>query len=122
VTPTPPTRPRRWRPRCLCRRSPIPCCGSCCAGRSGARPGRRGSSGYRARILDELGRRLDELLVWLGDTPYFFGPLPSAADLAIMAQFRMLQSGPTPQGAELIAMRPRLADYALRVDAATRAG
>jgi glutathione S-transferase len=76
----------------------------------------------RARILDELGRRLDELLVWLGDTPYFFGPLPSAADLAIMAQFRMLQSGPTPQGAELIAMRPRLADYALRVDAATRAG
>jgi glutathione S-transferase len=76
----------------------------------------------RARLQDELGRRLDEQLVWLGDTPYVFGPLPSAADLAIMAQFRMLQSGPTPQGAELIAMRPRLADYALRVDAATRAG
>jgi glutathione S-transferase len=73
------------------------------------------------RILEELGRRFDELLVWLGDTPFFFGAAPSAADLAVAAQFRMLQSGPTPQGAELIEMRPRLAAYAARVDAATQA-
>jgi len=73
------------------------------------------------RLLDELGRRMDELLVWLGGGPFLFADRPGAADLAVMAQLRMLQSGPTPQGAELIALRPRLAAYAARVDAATQA-
>jgi glutathione S-transferase len=72
-----------------------------------------------ARLLDELGRRMDELLLWLADEPFFLGAHPSAADLAVFAQLGMLQSGPTPQGAALIAERPQLAAYVARVDAAT---
>ena len=70
-------------------------------------------------IVDELGRRFDELLVWLGDRPYFFADRPSVADLALFGQLNGLQSGPTPQAERLVAERPRLADYFLRVDAAT---
>jgi glutathione S-transferase len=72
------------------------------------------------RLLDELARRMDELLVWLGGNAFLFADRPGAADLAVFGQLRMLQSGPTPQGAELIALRPRLAAYAERVDTATR--
>jgi len=70
-------------------------------------------------IVDELGRRFDELLVWLGDRPYFFADRPSVADLALFGQLNALQSGPTPQAERLVAERPRLADYFLRVDTAT---
>lgn len=45
----------------------------------------------------------------------------SAADLAIFGQLTMQRSGPTLQAEELIAARPALAEYAPRVDAATRA-
>ena len=70
-------------------------------------------------VVDELGRRFDELVMWLGDRPYFFSDRPSVADLAIFGQLNMLQSGPTPQAERLIAQRPKLADYFLRLDAAT---
>jgi len=70
-------------------------------------------------VVDELGRRFDELLVWLGDRPYFFADRPSVADLALFGQLNGLQSGPTPQAERLVAERPRLADYFLSVDAAT---
>lgn len=71
------------------------------------------------RILAELDRRMDELLVWLDDAPFLFGERPGAADCAVFGQFQMLRSGPTPQGAALIERRPRLSEYAARVDAAT---
>jgi len=70
-------------------------------------------------VLRVLGRRFDELLVWLGDRPYFFADRPSVADLALFGQLNVLQSGPTPQAERLVAERPRLADYFLRVDATT---
>src|SRR5262245_34978615 len=46
-------------------------------------------------LLQEIGHRFDELLVWLGDRPFFFADHPSVADLAIFGQLHMLQSGPT---------------------------
>lgn len=73
-------------------------------------------------VLAELARRFDELLVWLADRPFFFAERPSVADLAIFGQMHMLQSGPTPQAAELIGTRPALRAYFARVDAATRGG
>ena len=73
-----------------------------------------------ARVLAELERRFDELLVWLADRPFFFADRPSVADLAIFAQMQGLQSGPTPQAVELIRARPALQTYVARVDAATR--
>lgn len=72
-------------------------------------------------VLAELARRLDELLVWLADRRFFFADRPSVADLAIFGQLRMLQSGPTPQAAELIRGRPALGAYFARVDAAAPA-
>jgi len=72
-------------------------------------------------VLAELARRFDELLVWLAERPFFFAERPSVADLAIFGQMHMLQSGPTPQAAELIGARPALRAYFGRVDAATRA-
>lgn len=70
-------------------------------------------------VLDELGRRLDELCVFLGDEPFFFSESPSVADLAVFAQLATLRSGPTPQGARLLDARPALAAFFDRVDAAT---
>jgi glutathione S-transferase len=70
------------------------------------------------RILEELARRFDELLALLDDTPFLFAREPSRADLAVVSQVRLLESGPTPQGAALVAARPALAAYAARVDAA----
>lgn len=74
-----------------------------------------------AVLLEELGRRFDELVVLLGERRFFFADRPSGADLAIFGQLCMQQSGPTPQVEELIARRPALAEYAARVDAATTA-
>lgn len=71
-------------------------------------------------LIGELTRRLDELAIWLDDRPFFFADQPSGADLALFGQLQMLQSGPTPQAAELIAARPWLGAYAGRVDGATR--
>jgi glutathione S-transferase len=71
-------------------------------------------------LVAELGNRFDELLVQLAERPFFFAERPSAADLAIFGQLRTLQSGPTPQAAELIGARPALRAYYERVDAATR--
>lgn len=70
-------------------------------------------------LVAELAARLGELLVQLADRPFFFADRPSAADLAIFGQLHMLQSGPTPQAAELIRARPALRAYYERVDAAT---
>ena len=54
-----------------------------------------------ALLLDQLAHAGDDLV------------------LALFGQLNGLQSGPTPQAERLIAERPRLADYFLRVDAAT---
>lgn len=71
-----------------------------------------------AVLTAELGRRFDELQVWLGKRSLFFADLPNAADLAIFGQLHMWQSGPTPQAAELIAARA-WGEYQTRVDAGT---
>jgi len=48
-------------------------------------------------LLRELGHRLDDLAVLLGDRPFFYSEQPSVADLAIYGQLHMLRSGPTPK-------------------------
>ena len=74
------------------------------------------------RLVEELGYRFDELLVFLGERPFFFSDSPNAADLAVYGQMRTFRSGPTPQVERLIDERPALGAYIERVDAATRAG
>jgi glutathione S-transferase len=70
-------------------------------------------------LLGELSRRFDELLVWLGDGPYFFADELGVADLSIFGQLNLLKSGPTPQAEDLIAARPTLMEFYRRVDNAT---
>lgn len=70
-------------------------------------------------ILEELGRRLDELLLWLGDRPFLFADRPSAADLAVFGQVSLMRSGPTPQGDALVGARPGLVVWMERIDRAT---
>jgi glutathione S-transferase len=71
-------------------------------------------------LLAQLGARFDELVTWLGDSPFLFSERPSAADLAVFGQVQTLQSGPTPQGAALVAQRPAMVAWLGRVDEATR--
>jgi glutathione S-transferase len=75
-----------------------------------------------AILLEEMGLRLDELIVLLGDEPYFFAPRVSGADLALFGQFSTIASGPTPQGERLLRARPKLVQWHARVEAATAAG
>ena len=73
-----------------------------------------------ATLVDELGRRLDELVVFLGDRPFFFSETVSVADLAVFGQLSTMKSGPTPQCEELIAARAPLGAFFRRVDEATQ--
>jgi glutathione S-transferase len=70
-------------------------------------------------LNDEFGRRLDELVVLLGDRPFFYADRPSGADLAIYGQCNTIASGPTPQADALIRERPALVAWKERVDEAT---
>lgn len=72
-------------------------------------------------LTEELGRRLDEILVFLADRPFFFSDRVSAADLAVFGQCSMMKSGPTPQAEALIRARPKLVEHLTRVDQATAA-
>jgi len=71
-------------------------------------------------LTEELARRFDELLVLLGDSPFFYGDRVSGADMAVFGQMNTMRSGPTPQAEDLIAERPRLVELFKRVDAATQ--
>lgn len=71
------------------------------------------------RLSGELVRRMDELEVLLGDSPYFFADEPSAADLAVFGQISTLRSGATPDGAALFDARAALVAWYDRVDRAT---
>lgn len=72
-----------------------------------------------ADLERELGRRFDEILVWLGDKPYLFSDTVGIADIALFGQMTTLCSGPTPQGARLLDQREALRTYYDRVDRTT---
>jgi glutathione S-transferase len=71
-------------------------------------------------LMEELGRRFDELLTFLGDKPFMFSDEVNVADISILGQALTMKSGPTPQCVELIQERPALVAYLDRVDGATR--
>ena len=69
-------------------------------------------------VVRELGHRLDDLLVQLGDRPFFHGDSPSIADLAVASELESGLSGPTPEIEVLVADRPALGSYLQRMRAA----
>jgi glutathione S-transferase len=72
-----------------------------------------------ATVLEEFAMRLEELVLQLGDRPFFFADAPSIADFAVYGMFNTLASGPTPQGQALIEAQPALVAWQQRVREAT---
>ncbi len=70
-------------------------------------------------LLRETARRLDDLVVTLGDLPFFHGDQPSAADLAIYGQLRTSTSEATPDLAALVTERAPLTEFMMRLEALT---
>ena len=85
----------------------------------------------RASIAQGIGRlpaelrlrsyamRLDDLVVLLGERPFFHSEVPSVADIAVACQLHCADAGPTPALAQLVRERPALVAFLRRFDAAT---
>jgi glutathione S-transferase len=71
-------------------------------------------------VVREVAARLDDLVVQLGERPFFFADEPSVADLAVSGQLEMGMSGPTPELNELVESRPPLVSYLGRVSPGAR--
>lgn len=70
-------------------------------------------------LASEYGKRLDELVLVLGDRPFFHAEDAASlcgADLAIHGQLNTARSGPTPDADELISHRPALVEWMKRVE------
>lgn len=67
-------------------------------------------------LISELTRRLDDLVMLMGDSRLFYSGRPSIADFAIYGVFSTgIEEGVTPEFAELVAQRPALSAWRARV-------
>jgi glutathione S-transferase len=62
-------------------------------------------------IIRELQDRMDDLVGFLRDRPFFHSDEPSNADLSVYSMLLILREGPIPHCAEAIAERPTLAAF-----------
>jgi glutathione S-transferase len=62
-------------------------------------------------IIRELQDRMDDLVGFLRDRPFFHAEEPSIADLAVYSMLLVLRDGPIPDTAEAIVERPTLAAF-----------
>jgi glutathione S-transferase len=67
----------------------------------------------------EFARRLDDLVGFLGERPYYYAERVGRADLTVVAFLRSLASGMIPGGAALLRARPTLLALMDRVAADT---
>ncbi len=72
-----------------------------------------------AELLRSLEARLDDLVNFLGGRPFFHADQVSMADLTVYSMLRSLQMDQIPGAAALVAERPRLVAFMLRVEEAT---
>jgi len=75
-----------------------------------------------AEIVDELGHRLDDLVGFLGDRPFFYADQPSVADLSVYAMLRIMESGPMTHSAAMLHSRKPLRSYLKRMESLTGGG
>lgn len=68
-------------------------------------------------VLEGIARRLDDLVGFLGNRPYFHADAPSVADLSVHGMLRLLSAGPIPGAPALIAQRAPLVAHRARMDA-----
>lgn len=83
----------------------------------GNRPSRSDALGMQ--VIAGIERRLDDLVVLLGDRAYFHADQPSMADLAVFGMLLLIRYGPIPGSPEMLAARPSLVAYVERLEAAT---
>jgi glutathione S-transferase len=62
-------------------------------------------------VIRELQDRMDDLVGFLRDRPFFYSDEPSIADISVYSMLVVLQSGTIPGCAEAIAARPTLATF-----------
>ena len=67
-------------------------------------------------ILEELISRMDDLVSFLRDRPFFYADEPSIADIAVYSMLRVLRDGPIPHCPEAIEERPILAAFIDRIE------
>jgi len=77
------------------------------------------SDALEMQVIDGLSRRLDDLVGLLGDRAYFHAEEPSMGDLAVLGMLLLMQHGPIPGSAEMLAERPTLVSYLDRLESAT---
>jgi glutathione S-transferase len=68
----------------------------------------------------EFERRLDDLVAFLGDRPYFYADQLSRADLTVFSSVNGMATGLYPGGRDLLDRRPRLLAHYRRIDHDTR--
>ncbi len=62
-------------------------------------------------IIRELQDRMDDLVGFLRDRPFFYADEPSIADISVYSMLVVLKQGPIPGCSEAIAERPTLAAF-----------
>lgn len=70
-------------------------------------------------VVAELGKRLDDMVGFLGDRPFFFADQPSMADLAVYAGLHSMRLGGLTGGPELVEARPPLSAFMKRIEERT---
>lgn len=70
-------------------------------------------------LVEQLGRRCDDLVNLLAGRPFFYADRPSLADLAVYAILCNMRRGDLPRGAQLLRERPPLLAFLARVEEAT---
>jgi glutathione S-transferase len=71
-------------------------------------------------LVREIGLHLDDLVVLLGRSAFFYSDRPGAPDFALAGQLQLGCGEATPDFAALVSERPALADWRKRVEEATR--
>jgi glutathione S-transferase len=70
-------------------------------------------------VVAELGKRLDDMVSFLRDRPFFFADQPSMADLAVYAGLHSIRLGGMTGGPELLDARPLLLAFMKRLEERT---
>ena len=80
------------------------------------RPVRTRADARELEVIKELVGRMDDLVSFLRDRPFFHADEPSVADISVYAMLRVLREGSIPHCDEAIEERPILAAFMDRME------
>lgn len=72
-------------------------------------------SSAELEIVVDIGKRINDLVGFLGTRPYFFAEQPSVADIAVYGMLLIMRDGPMPGSAKLLEDRPSLVAHLERM-------